>query len=71
MHPVLGSFNPGELLIILAVPFVILFGLWMLIDAITSQYLNSGEKLGWVLAIFFLPCLGAILYYAVGRKRVA
>lgn len=44
------------------------FWIWMLIDAITSS-LPSTEKLIWVLVIFFLHLLGAILYFFIGRKN--
>lgn len=56
----------GLIFILLAI-VASLFWIWMLIDAITSP-LPSTEKLVWVLVIFFLHLLGAILYFAIGRK---
>ncbi|MGV3721015.1 MAG: PLDc N-terminal domain-containing protein [Actinomycetota bacterium] len=58
----------------------ILFGVipWVitilaLVDAIRvsddSQY-RAGTKLIWVLVILFFNCLGAIIYYAVGRPQI-
>ncbi len=44
------------------------FWLWMLIDALTNTALDSTMKLVWVLVIFFLPFVGAIVYFFVGRK---
>ncbi len=47
------------------------FWVWMMIHAITNAGLTSGEKIIWVLVIFFLPVLGAILYYFLGRPKGA
>ena len=45
-----------------------LFWLWMLIDALTSPSLESTMKIVWALVIFFLPFLGALAYFFIGRK---
>ena len=45
-----------------------LFWLWMLIDALTNASLDSTMKMVWALVIFFLPFLGALAYFFVGRK---
>ncbi|MFT3787381.1 MAG: PLD nuclease N-terminal domain-containing protein [Tepidisphaeraceae bacterium] len=42
------------------------FWIWMLVDALTSS-MPSTEKLIWVLVIFFLHLLGALIYFFVGR----
>jgi len=47
----------------------LIFWLWMLIDAITATHLSGTEKLIWVLVIIFLPCLGSVLYFFLGRRR--
>jgi hypothetical protein len=47
------------------------FWLWMLIHAITSEGLGDGEKIAWVLVIIFLPFIGSIIYFFVGRPRAA
>ena len=41
--------------------------IWALIDCLTSG-MPTNEKVLWVLVIFFLHLLGAILYFAIGRK---
>jgi len=46
-----------------------IFWVWMLIDCIQNQRLNSTEKVIWVLVIIFLNLLGAIIYFLAGRKR--
>ena len=45
------------------------FWIWMLIDAIQNPGLGDGEKVGWVLAIVFLHCLGALLYFIFGHPK--
>lgn len=57
-----------------AVVFAILliasiFWIWMLIDCLMNPRITGVEKLVWVLVIFFLHLLGAIIYFAVGRQR--
>jgi hypothetical protein len=41
----------------------------MLIHAITNKGLSGAGKIVWVLVILFLPCLGALIYYFVGRPK--
>lgn len=45
------------------------FWLWMLVHAITNKGLADGEKVVWVLVIIFLPFIGSILYFFIGRPR--
>jgi hypothetical protein len=47
------------------------FWLWMLIHAITNKGLRDGEKIVWVLVIIFLPFIGSIIYFFVGKPRGA
>jgi hypothetical protein len=42
------------------------FWLWMLIDVLTKQ---NEDKVVWVLVVFFLNLLGAMIYYFVVRKK--
>jgi hypothetical protein len=42
---------------------------WLLIHAITNNGLRDGEKIMWVLVMIFLPCLGSILYFFIGRPK--
>ena len=48
-----------------------LFWLWMLIDALTNASLEPPMKIVWALLIFFLPFLGALAYFFMGRKGKA
>lgn len=45
------------------------FWLWMLVHAITNKNLRDGEKIIWVLVIIFLPLIGSIIYFLIGRPR--
>jgi len=59
----------GTLLLIL---FIALFIVLLPVLALVSVLMNdfpSGEKLIWVLVIIFLPILGSILYFLIGRDR--
>ena len=47
-----------------------LFWVWMLIDALTNASLEMPMKIVWAALIFFLPFLGALAYFFVGRKTV-
>jgi hypothetical protein len=40
----------------------------MLIDVVVSRR-DTNEKILWFLVIFFLRIVGAIIYFAVARKR--
>ena len=42
---------------------------WMLVDAITNNGLNNAERLAFVLLVFFLPFIGSIVYFFVGRPK--
>ena len=59
----------GALMIVLIVVGVAasIFWIWMLIDCLTSAMAPT-EKLIWVLVIFFLHLIGAILYYVIARN---
>ena len=49
--------------------FVMVFWIWMLVDAIQNRGLSDGEKTGWVLAIVFFHALGSLLYFFIGRPK--
>ena len=49
---------------------VLIFVLWLisLISALKSEYKYPVDKLVWVL-VSFIPLLGPILYFVIGRKQ--
>jgi len=48
---------------------VLVFWIWMLIDAIQNKGITDGEKIAWVLAIVFLHIIGSLLYFFIGRPK--
>ena len=47
------------------------FWLWMLIHAITNKGIADTEKIVWVIVIIFLPFLGSLIYFFVGRPKAS
>ena len=45
------------------------FWIWMLIDAIQNPSLVGNQRIVWVLVIIFVPCIGPLLYYFIGRSK--
>jgi hypothetical protein len=52
-------------LVILAIPVLWIIGL---IDILKSSFAGS-NKIVWILVVIFLPILGMILYWSIGRKQ--
>jgi hypothetical protein len=72
MFAMIGSGIFGVLFFLVASVISIaffLFWLWMLIHAITNKGLSDMEKIVWVLVVIFLPVLGPILYFFIGRPK--
>jgi hypothetical protein len=40
-----------------------------LVDILRNKFTNQNEKLIWLLVILFVPVLGPILYFVIGRKN--
>jgi uncharacterized RDD family membrane protein YckC len=67
-----GSGFLGIAMVLLAAAIalsLLVFWIWMLIDAIKNPGLSGTEKIVWVLVILFLHLLGAIIYFFAGRRR--
>jgi hypothetical protein len=45
------------------------FWIWMLISAVLNKGLTIGEKIAWLLVIFFIQLLGALIYFFVGHPK--
>jgi uncharacterized RDD family membrane protein YckC len=58
----------GIIGIILAI-LASIFWVWMLIDCLQNPRLQGVDKLVWVLVIFFLHLLGALIYFFVGKEQ--
>lgn len=48
---------------------LVIFWIWMLIDAIKNPALDDTQRIIWVLVVILLGWLGAIIYYFAGRQR--
>lgn len=46
-----------------------IFWIWMLVDCIRNPQLRGGAKVIWLLVIFFLHWIGALIYFFAGRTR--
>ncbi len=44
-----------------------IFWVWAIVDCATNPKLESTQKIMWLLVIFFLHVLGAIVYAVAGR----
>lgn len=58
----------GIIMTLVFILLVILFPLFALISALTGQF-PGNEKVLWVLLIIFLPFLGSLLYFLIGRNQ--
>ncbi|MFO7933465.1 MAG: PLD nuclease N-terminal domain-containing protein [Bacteroidales bacterium] len=56
------------LLVLFIILFIVLLPLFALVDLLTHQFPDN-DKLIWVLIILFLPILGSVLYFLIGRDR--
>ena len=61
-------FGGGIILTLLVVLFIFLIPLLALISALMSDF-PGNEKILWVLIILFLPFLGSVLYFLIGRNQ--
>lgn len=45
--------------------------LWIiaLIDILKSDFKDTNGKIIWVLLVIFLPIIGSILYFAIGKSQ--
>jgi hypothetical protein len=60
--------GPTEMLILLPLLVGLLVGVLAVVDIARSGH-EPGVKLGWVAVVLFFPCVGALAYLIVGRKR--
>ncbi len=69
LQPLLGFVVIGSALGGLLGLLTFIFWIWMLIDAIKNPRLDGTQRVIWVLVIFFLPCVGSLIYYFAGRSK--
>jgi hypothetical protein len=61
-------FGGGLLLTLFIVLFIFLLPLLALISVLMNDF-RGNDKIMWVLIIIFLPFLGSLLYFLIGRDR--
>lgn len=58
--------------------WIIMIGFWIaylvlliiaLIDVVKSEFRNPNDKLIYVIIVVFVPIVGPIIYFVVGRKQ--
>ncbi len=65
----LAFMGTHEIILILFISiFILLFPLLGLISVLKNEF-EGNNKLIWVLLILFLPFIGALLYFLIGRKK--
>ena len=58
----------GILLTVFIILFIFLLPLLALISALMSDF-SGNDKIIWALLIIFLPFLGSVLYFLIGRNN--
>lgn len=43
--------------------------IWALVDIVNARFREDLTKIVWVLIVIFLPVVGTILYYVIGRQQ--
>lgn len=56
-------------LLILLIPLVV----WgnAIVEVVAGTFKNSIDKVVWLLVVLLVPLLGIVLYYLIGRKKLA
>jgi hypothetical protein len=65
----MGSLAYQELILVALVLVPLILSVWALIDILKSNFRESTNKIVWLLVVLFLPILGVILYFAIGRSQ--
>jgi hypothetical protein len=61
-------FGLGMIELILILLLLMLPGLIALIDILRHDF-RENQKLVWLIAVLFVPLVGTIAYFAIGRKQ--
>jgi len=65
---VLNFIGGVEIIVILFISlFFFLLPIIALIDILKRRF-NGNDKIVWVLVVLFLPVLGSVLYFIIGKK---
>ena len=61
-------FGGGLIITLLVILFIFVIPLLALISVLMGEF-QGNEKIMWVLIIIFLPFLGSLLYFLIGRNK--
>ncbi len=61
-------FGGGLIITLIVILFIFLIPLLALLNVLMSDF-QGNEKIMWVLIIIFLPFLGSLLYFLIGRDK--
>ena len=61
-------FGGGLLITLMVIIFIFLIPIMALISVLMNDF-PGNEKIIWVLIIIFLPFLGSLLYFLIGRDK--
>ena len=70
-HAMIGVGIPELIVIMFILAFIvapIVLVVWALIDILKAEFTGS-NKVVWILIVLFVPGIGPILYFAIGRKQ--
>jgi uncharacterized membrane protein len=65
----LGIIGPYQWIIILIAAFLGVIAIIIALSDISKSKFNGNDKIAWVLLVLFTGLLGAIFYFAFGRKQ--
>jgi sorbitol-specific phosphotransferase system component IIC len=66
-----GTFSTGHLVVILIVVALVILAVVALVGVVRAQRASLSDRLLWVLIVVFLPLIGPLLWFFVGRPRGA
>ena len=58
----------GEFVFIFIILFVPILIISALVDILKNEF-NGNNKIVWILVVLFLPFLGSLLYFGIGRNQ--
>ena len=65
---VMFGLGGGEFVFIFMILFVPILIISALVDILRSEF-KGNNKIAWVLVVLFLPFLGSLLYFGIGRSQ--
>jgi hypothetical protein len=60
---------PGDLMFMI-LAFLAFLWFLALVSILSNRFEGPNDKLIWIIVVIFVPFLGALLYWAIGRNRI-